>query len=142
MYTIFNWFIWVVVFSVVKFLYTLHINPLTDVGIVKILSQPEGHYFVLFCLIEAFQFPEVSFIIFDLRDWTIARRRLWEANKKSFLLPTSSYWKFGLIVLKLEGNKNIARASFFLWFGTNKKSSGSQVLRGPAVQRLAAWRKA
>ena len=47
-------------------LYILDINPLTDLGLVKILSQSVGGLFVLlttvFCLTEALQFYEVPFV--------------------------------------------------------------------------------
>ena len=47
-------------------LYILDISPLSDLGLVKILSQSVGGLFVLltvvFCLTEALQFYEVPFV--------------------------------------------------------------------------------
>jgi hypothetical protein len=47
-------------------LYILDISPLSDLGLVKILSQSVGGLFVLltvsFCPTEAFQFHEVPFV--------------------------------------------------------------------------------
>ena len=51
--------------SFLSSLYILDISPLSDLGLVKILSQSVGGLFVLltsvFCLTEALQFYEVAF---------------------------------------------------------------------------------
>jgi hypothetical protein len=55
-----------VVSNFLSSLYILDIGPLSDVGIMKILSKSEGCYFCstdsVLCLTEAFEFHEVSFI--------------------------------------------------------------------------------